>query len=218
AACGQAAAEWMFEEAAPSALIAHNGVDLCRFYPDDQRAGPYTLGHIGRFTENKNHTFLIDVFSEIIKAEPGARLLLAGDGKLRAEIEAKTERCSLSHAVDFLGVRSDVQNVLARCDALCMPSLFEGLPVTLVEAQACGVPSLVSDTISDECNLTGDVEFLPLGAPPALWASRLLEYGGRARKNNTAALEAAGYSIRQTAAMMQRYYLDLNEGILRDKV
>ena len=216
-ACGRDAAEWMFKKAAPLAFIAHNGVDLCQFYPDDRREGSFTLGHVGRFTENKNHSFLIDIFFELIKMEPDARLLLTGDGKLRAEMETKVNRLSLSHAVAFLGVRPDVQSIMSRCDALCMPSLFEGLPVTLVEAQACGIPALVSDNITAECDLTGDVGFMPLSASPAAWAAALLKYKGRARRDNAAVLESAGYSIRHTAATLQEYYLKLNEEAVDNK-
>jgi len=212
-ACGEAAAIWMFGEAGSKAIIARNGVDLSRFMPKDDREGPFTLCHVGRFIKTKNHDLLLDVFSEVVKSEPGAKLLLAGDGPLKASIRGKAERLGVLHAVEFLGMRTDVENVFAKADALCMPSLFEGLPVTLVEAQACGIPCLVSDAISAESDLTGDVEFMSLGSPPGEWAKKLLRLEGRPRKDNAASLEAAGYSIRQVASAMQELYLELSAGL-----
>lgn len=209
-ACGYAAADWMFGKDAKKAVIVNNGIDLERFKVNDTREAEFlTIGNIARFAANKNHDFLLDILYEVKKKDIKAKLLLAGDGALLEDIKRKANQLNLTEDIEFMGVRSDVENVYTRCDVICMPSLHEGLPVTLVEAQACGVPCLVSDTISRECDITGEVDFLSLNDPPSVWAEKLLEYKGYPRKNNTEILEEKGYSIKQTALEMQEFYVKL---------
>lgn len=215
-ACGTDAANWMFGKDASKAIIINNGIDLERFFPREQRTpGQFVVGHVGRFSKMKNHTFLLDIFKEVVTLAPESRLLLVGDGDLMPEMKEKVNRLKLNSSVEFLGTRTDVENILSQCDVLCMPSLFEGLPVTLIEAQGCGLPCLVSDRVSHESDLTGDVHFMPLESPAIDWAKKLLEYKGASRHNNTKTLESAGYSIRQTASFMQAYYLECSQNIRR---
>ncbi len=209
-ACGKDAAAWMFGPNAEKALVVPNGIDLSRFSALDSRdPSRFTIGHIGRFTKQKNHLFLLDVFAEVLRQNHTATLLLAGTGPLEAAVRKKADHLGILSSIQFLGARADVENVLARCDVFCFPSLFEGLPVSLVEAQAMGLPCVVSGTVSPESNLSGNVTFLPLSAPPARWAATLLAAQGQPRQNTHAALATAGYDIRKTAAAMQAFYLSL---------
>jgi glycosyltransferase involved in cell wall biosynthesis len=132
------------------------------------------IGHIGRFNKQKNHEFLIDIFRAVSEVNPDAILLLAGDGDLRRKIENKVNRLGLRSQVKFLGVRNDINSIMQAMDLFLFPSLFEGLPVVLVEAQAAGLKCIVADTITRECDITGRVEFLSLNEPPEKWANQVL--------------------------------------------
>lgn len=205
-ACGKDAARWMFGET-PGVVIAPNGVDLALFTPKDRRdAARLTVGHVGRMDRVKNHGFLLEVFAALCKATPSARLRLAGDGPLRPALEEKVRTLGLAGRVEFMGVTGDVAGFLQTLDVFCLPSRHEGLPVSLVEAQACGVPCLVADTVSREADIVGGMEFLGLDAPPEAWARRLLAQRHAPRKKNAAALEAAGYSIAYTARQLEALY------------
>ena len=114
-------------------------------------ADAHVFAHVGRFAEPKNHAFLIEIFSRIAQLEPNAWFALAGDGSLRPQIEVWAERAGIEHRILFLGMRNDVPQLLAGLiDVLLLPSLWEGLPITLIESQAAGVPALYADTITTE--------------------------------------------------------------------
>jgi len=109
------------------------------------------FAHVGRFAEPKNHAFLIEIFTRIAQSEPSAWFALAGDGPLRPQIEVQAERAGIDNRILFLGTRNDVPQLLAGLiDVLLLPSLWEGLPITLIESQAAGVPALYSDAITTE--------------------------------------------------------------------
>ena len=124
------------------------------------------IGHVGSFTPPKNHTFIIDVFKEIYGKDNDAVLLLVGDGKLRSSIEKKIKNMNLTESVVMTGVRSDVPELLQAMDIMVFPSLFEGLPVTLIEAQASGLPCIVADTITPEVGISDSLKFLSLERGP----------------------------------------------------
>ena len=120
------------------------------------------IGHIGRFTDAKNHPFIIDVFSEIIKINPQAILVLVGDGSTIKSIKDKANALNISDKVIFTGLRKDTSNLMSAIDFFIFPSKFEGFPVTLVEAQCSDLPCFVSDTISPEVIISDKVKFLSL--------------------------------------------------------
>jgi glycosyltransferase involved in cell wall biosynthesis len=170
--------------------VLHCGIDLSLFEADcpDRdttraelgiRAGAFVVGHVGRFYEQKNHDFLIDIASEAARQEPSFHLLLVGDGPLRPAIEAKVGRLGLNDRVTFAGSRADVPRLmLGAMDALVLPSLFEGLPLVGIEAQACGLTVLLSDIISPEVDIVpGLVRRLSLATPASAWANTLLLNG-----------------------------------------
>jgi glycosyltransferase involved in cell wall biosynthesis len=166
-----------------STVFVRNGIDLSRFENRDRNKvrselripeDAFVAGHIGRFSQQKNHDFLMDIFYEIVEKEENAYLLLVGDGPLRSEVEAKADQLKLRDRVKFLGLRSDVPDVLATLDSFIFPSLYEGLSVTLVEAQAAGVRCIISDTINRNSLLTDDIVMVGLKESPKVWANVVL--------------------------------------------
>ena len=220
-ACSKAAADWMFGAKAADARILFNGVQPEAFAPDAAAraavraelglAGDvFAVGHVGRFTEQKNHAFLLKIFAALHARRPDSALLLAGDGPLRPKIAEQARRLGLSEAVRFLGLREDVPALLSAMDCFVFPSLHEGLPVTLVEAQAAGLPVAASSVITDEVCITPLVRRMGLDEPAGEWAAAALELAGggfAARRCPAGAIRAAGYDIADTARWLEEFYL-----------
>lgn len=132
------------------------------------------IGHVGSFTTPKNHTFLIDVFSELVKNSDGHHLILVGGGPLRDEIENKVKKLNLNESVTFYGVTDNVPLILQAFDSMLFPSLFEGLPTVIVEAQASGLPCIISNTITNEVNMDlGLIEKADLKADINEWLNKI---------------------------------------------
>jgi glycosyltransferase involved in cell wall biosynthesis len=166
--------------------ILHCGIDLAPFCASVNRAAvraemgiaadALVLGHVGRFFEQKNHEFLVEIAAEVAKREPRAILLLVGDGPLRTQTEQKVASLGLRDRVIFAGVRADVhQLMLGAMDVFVFPSLYEGLGLVLIEAQAAGIPCVISDTVPQEADLVLPLmRRVSLSASPAIWAEALL--------------------------------------------
>ncbi|MEQ2455825.1 glycosyltransferase family 1 protein [Flavonifractor hominis] len=201
--------------------VLPNAIDLSRFAfsPEEREQvrrelhlkDEFLLGHVGRFEEQKNHRFLLDIFECIHRAEPDSKLLLVGDGPLRPQIEQEIAERGLGHAVCLTGVVADVWRYYQAMDVLLFPSLYEGLPVTLVEAQAAGLPCVISNHITPEILLTDSICTQPLEHGPEAWAQRALELrGGAVRRSDLSRLREAGYDINQTAQWLQAFYLGIH--------
>ncbi|MCI2190615.1 MAG: glycosyltransferase family 1 protein [Oscillospiraceae bacterium] len=167
------------------------------------------IGHVGRFNSQKNHTFLIDIFSEMKKIEPSAHLLLIGEGDTQNEMKAKVNNLMLKDSVSFLGIRSDVNNLMQAMDAFVFPSHFEGLGIVLVEAQASGLMCFTSENVVPyEAKVTDNLEFISLEKTAEAWATaiiaRIKEYN---RVNTRFQIENAGYDILRQATNLQEFYL-----------
>ena len=160
------------------------------------------VGHVGRLQYQKNQTFLLQAFARLHAREPRARLVLAGDGPDLAVLEAKAVELGVSQGVLFLGVRDDVPRLMQAFDVFAMPSHFEGLGMAALEAQAAGLPCVLSDAVPREAAVTDEVTFLP-PEDPDQWAERLLdvlqESEKRIRPDNVALVAARGYEIGQAA-------------------
>jgi glycosyltransferase involved in cell wall biosynthesis len=167
----------------------------------------YGIIHIGRFTEEKNHSFLIDCFAQLQQSTPDAKLILIGDGPLCHDIKEKVCAQFSEDSVLFLGVRRDIPELLQAADCFLLPSVFEGLPVTLIEAQAAGLPCIKSSTITDECIVTDLVTSLPID-DPALWAREILKNRNTPRQNQHAAIVKSGYDITTASKKLQNFYLN----------
>ena len=165
-------------------IMLHNALDLDTYcYSDVKReevrkefglGTAYTIGHIGRFTQQKNHKFLIDVFTKVKEQIPNAKLFLVGTGPLLNEVKQHCADLGVDSDVIFAGVRDDVPAILSAFDLFCLPSLYEGMPNTCIEAQATGLFCVIADTITRQANITGNVSYLPLCDEDA-WVSGIIE-------------------------------------------
>lgn len=213
-ACGKAAGDAIFG-GKPHDLIA-NAIDAkaLTFCPEARErmrgelglGDDFTIIHVGRFSEEKNHTFLLDAFAAVLKKDPAAKLLLAGDGELRPEMERKAAALPKG-SVHFLGVRGDIPELLQAADVFAFPSHFEGLPVTMIEAQAAGLPCVMSAAVTDECIVTDLVSTLPIDDPNA-WADAILSAKGTPRTDRLAQIQASGYDIIAAVDKLTRFYLN----------
>ena len=164
--------------------LLHNAVDLdiYKYYPQERKLirklfnleDKLVVGHVGRFCLQKNHMFLLDVFNEIKKVKDNAVLVLVGgNGNLEEEVHKKITQLGLNDSVIFTGIRSDIPQLMSAMDVFVMPSFYEGMPNTVIEAQATGLPCVIADTITKEANITGLVTYLPLREPNR-WAQKVL--------------------------------------------
>lgn len=165
----------------------------------------FTVMHVGRLTYPKNHEFLIAAFAKLLEKEPSACLVLVGDGELRESVEQNATQLP-ENSVRLLGSRSDIPELLQAADVFAFPSRFEGLPVTMIEAQAAGLPCVMSDTVTDECIVTDLVTRLPITDPEA-WAEEILKKRDVVRTDRLADIQAAGYDIKTAAEKLTRFYL-----------
>ena len=171
--------------------------------------GKYAVGHIGRFNLQKNHKRLLEIFAELLKTMPNAVLLLIGEGELEAQTRAQAQTLGIAENVRFLGVRSDVSALCMSMDVFVLPSLFEGLPVVGIEAQATGLPCVFSTDVTDEVLVLPDSLRIPLDADNAAWAKTIASFSGRTFERACAidAVRAAGYDITQETAKITDMYL-----------
>jgi glycosyltransferase involved in cell wall biosynthesis len=204
----------------PRFRVLYYGIDMRPFHAEPDPAlraalglppEAFVLGHTGRFDEQKNHLFLLEIARETMVREPRARLLLIGAGSLRPAVERRAAELAIADRVIFAGLRSDVPQVLKSVvDVFVMPSLCEGLALALLEAQTAGVPCVIADTISVEADaLPSLITRLQLSTPPEQWADAILAGRGRAslpRAEALAAMEASPFNIRQSAADLQSVY------------
>lgn len=226
-ACGQEAGDWLFGAKNRAKVIQQrNAIDTAQYRYDPAvrvevrgefgtADGAFVLGHVGRFFPQKNHTFLIDIFSALHKIRPDSELWLVGGGELKDElknqIRQKVDALGLHDSVRFLGVRSDVNRIMQGMDAFVLPSLFEGLPVTMIEAQSAGLPCTISDRVPQQCNVSGDVQIVPLDAAPEQWAARIIAQADawtqNQREHGADKVRDAGFDIVRNAAWLQDFYL-----------
>ena len=170
--------------------------------------GQLVVGHVGRFSYPKNHEFLVDCFDALRKKVPDARLLLVGDdkGKIGEEIHEKIRLLGLEESVIFAGLRSDVQDLMQAMDVFPFPSRYEGLPVTLIEAQASGLPCLISDMVPIECKKTDLVSQIASDASPEHWANEILNASETERKDTARQIIESGFDISENAKRLQEFY------------
>ena len=165
-----------------------------------------SLVHVGRFMEQKNHTFLIDVFYELLKKDNNFVLYLIGDGELKRKIENKVKYLNIEDKVKFLGLRNDVNLILQGMDIFLLPSLHEGLPVVGIEAQASGLECIMSENISKEVKITNLVHFLPINDVKE-WVDLILDKKNYVRKDVQEKIIQQGYDIKQTTKKLEKLYI-----------
>ena len=226
-ACSEAAAQWIYPKKLTDTgrvTIIKNGVDPKVFHYDEKLAnsvrqendltGRFVVGNVARFKKEKNHVFQVEIFEHIHKEIPNAVLLLIGKGELMAEIERLVKSKGLSDCVRFMGVRNDIPTLMQAMDVFLLPSLFEGLPVVGIEAQAAGLPVFTSTEVTTEMDITGNVVFLDLAIGAEKWAKTIVENMKKfQRKDVTERIRSNGYDITETAAWLQDFYIKkYNEG------
>ncbi len=216
-ACSEKAAAWMYGANGSKATIIKNGIDLDRYTLTDNRAEGFTIGQVGRFNKVKNQQFTIKVFEKVVKRCDNARLLFAGDGDLKEEAKQLASSLGLSDRVEFCGEVSDIAAFLSRLDVICMPSLHEGIPLSLIEAQASGVPCAVSDNIDRSVDISKEIEFISLTSATDVWANALLKNKGNKRYDCKERLCEEGYDIKKTALFLQEKYLKMQDSLKEGK-
>ena len=224
-ACSDLAGEWMF----PSDYkIVKNAVDSSDFFYDREARilirNKYEVDnkklfiHVGRFEVQKNHNFIIEIFAEILKRDDNCVLFLLGDGTLINEIKEKVKKLNIENNVKFLGVKSNVNDYLSAADLMLFPSLWEGLPVSLVEAQYSKLKILCSDCISKEIMVTPLISSLSLNCSAGEWADKALEVlKNRVNVETKELLDLAGYNIQLETEKLQEFYNKIFRGESNDK-
>lgn len=215
-ACSEEAGRWMFGNA--DFRVLNNAIDAGKYAFDaDIRstvrrelglpADALVVGHVGRFDPQKNHRFLVEIFE---KMPEDARLLLVGDGVLRPDVEQQAETLGIRDRILFTGVRTDVDRLLQAMDVFLFPSLFEGLGIVAVEAQAAGLPCLISDGVPMACKATELVTQIPLSAGAKAWAEAAKNAAGTSRRVTTGEIAEAGFDIAENAQWLEQFYISEN--------
>lgn len=213
-ACSADAGMWMF--GTRNVHILPNAIEVDRYtfdQADRERMrkelgleDALVIGHVGRFSAVKNHSFLLDIFAQVKCREPNSKLLLVGGGSEMQAIRQKSEALGLSGDVVFTGVRGDVADLMQAMDVFVFPSLYEGLPVTMVEAQAAGLPCIISDGVPKDCVITPLVQQIRLSEGSATWASGVISAAASPRINTYEAVRSAGFDIDTAVRDLEEYY------------
>ena len=219
-ACSQFAGKWMFQDN-PYHVI-YNAIDIHKYDANsiDREETREALGlhteltllHVGRFSYQKNHSFLLDIFKEVHAIQPNSVLLLVGDtteeSEFLTEVKRKIKDYGLENSVRLLGRRDDVNKIMQAADVLVMPSFFEGLTVVGIEAQASDLPLLLSDTVTKELGLLPSTQFISLEAGPTAWAEAIVNSKQHNRQSRYEELKAAGYDIENETERVEKLLLD----------
>lgn len=164
--------------------------------------------HIGRFSKQKNHKYLISIFKNIYNKNNNSILLLVGKGELEDNIKNIVNKEGLEDNVKFLGVRDDVPELLQAADVLCFPSFFEGLPGVVLEAQASGLPCIVSDKVTDEVAITDLVKFISLSKKEEYWSDCIIQAASTNRRDTYDKIASAGFDIHTVTKKYEKFYLE----------
>lgn len=215
-ACGKESGEWMFNN--NNFEVLNNAIDTDLYIYDKEKSysmrkklgieNKFVIGNVGRLYYPKNHQFIIEIFNEVQKIEKESVLLLVGEGSLRESIEKRIDELGLNDNVILTGIRSDVNDLMQAMDVFLLPSLYEGLPVTMVEAQASGLKCIISDRVPIECKLTNNVEQIKLEESPQKWAREILKYQKYERQNTKEEIVKANFDIKANAKYLQEFYLN----------
>lgn len=216
-ACGKDAGDWMF--GTNSYQILYNAIDAKRFSYNREKSiyvknklglnGKFVIGHVGRFAPQKNHEYLIDIFYEVQRREDNSILLLIGKGELYPKIKDKVKKLGLEGKVRFMGQQSQIAALMQGMDAFVFPSIYEGLPVTMIEAQAAGLPCFISDQVPIECKKTNLVTQIPLESGAKTWAEEILKKKAYEKEDTYEQIVKAHFDIKENARWLQEYYESL---------
>lgn len=220
-ACSEKAGKWMYKN--KEYEIINNGIDLQRFKFNEQKRNmirkklnisedDILIGHVGRFCQQKNHKFLIEVFNEYQKNKDNVKLLLIGEGELKENIINQIIELGLNDKVIILDNKKNIEDYYSAMDLFLFPSLFEGLGMVLVEAQINGLQCLVSDFVPEEVNITDKIVFLSINNGIDQWLKALLKCNFT-RYNEINKIKNKGYDIKETARRVEEKYLSLEKDV-----
>ena len=222
--CSELAGRWLFgdkEYDKGNVYLLNNAIDLDKFkYNETLRKkkrkelgikdDTLVIGHIGRFVAQKNHDYLIDIFNEIHKKNNNSVLLLAGQGPLMEEIKNKAKELNLDDSVKLLGQRKDANELYQAFDVFLLPSLYEGLPVVGVEAQAAGLLCYLSDDMTKETKVLDITKFMSLNNTPEEWADNILDDVKKYKRIDVSKeMTAKNFNIKEEVKRLEKYYLNL---------
>lgn len=198
--------------------VIYNAIDAKKFaYNPEKRAGmrkqlgigdKLALGHVGRFSTPKNHPYLIEIFAKLCAMREDAALILLGDGPDRAKIEARCDELGIRDKVLFMGNCKQPEDYYQAFDIFLLPSLYEGLPGVLVEAQAAGLRCLVSDTVTREAQATELVTYMDIRKPASVWAKEILAQENYDRRVTYVEMVESGFDIKKQADAYRNFYLN----------
>ncbi|MBI9014103.1 MAG: glycosyltransferase [Clostridiales bacterium] len=222
-ACSDTAAEYLFNRKIienKKVFILNNAIDCNEFsFCTEKRKNTrnkfgikneFVVGHVGRFSKEKNHEFIVKVFFEILKINECSRLLLIGDGPTKSKIMKLTEMLNIQDKVTFAGTLNDTSSIYSAIDLLIFPSFFEGVPLVLVEAQACDTPCIVSEKITADIQINSNYEIMKLIDAPQNWAQKIIRMNVRNKRNSKKdSIARAGYCIKDSSKKIQDYYNNL---------
>lgn len=204
--------------------ILNNAIDASKFQFDEavrkmmrkklNIENKFVIGHVGRFVPAKNHKFLIDIFNEVYNKNSDSVLLLVGSGELLEEIKIKVKNMGLNDAVIFAGNRSDVSECIQAFDIFLLPSLYEGLGIVAIEAQAAGLRIIASKNIPKSIQITELVQFISLKSKITSWADEILKHDNYKRTNKYHRIVESGYDVKSEAKRLEQYYFRNFEELL----
>lgn len=202
-ACSDVAGDYFFSGIQYD--ILYNGIDIDKYRCDKKIAGGTTFVTVGRFSHQKRPLFIIQLFDEILKRKPDAKLKWVGNGALFEEVKQKAAELGILDKVELLGIRSDVNEILKVSDYFLLPSAFEGLSLALAEAQAAGLDCFVSDTVSKMSDC-GKCMFIPLEKNASEWADLICEYIDGDTRMIIDAEKLADFDIAQMTKKLEKFY------------
>ena len=225
-ACGEEAGRWLFP--GKQFRIIRNATESAKYAFDAGVRAEYrkklgfgtelVIGSVANMNEQKNHRFMLDVFAQLRKVRNDVKLVLVGDGVLRADIESRISELGIGEDVLVLGTRTDVPALLQAFDVMLLPSLYEGFPCVLVEWQCAGLRALVSDSVTSDADLTGLLTYLPIDKGADAWVRDLKDMSADDRRETTSAeaiekIRLKGYDIRENARELGKLYISaVNNG------
>ena len=219
--CSEAAGKFYFSEKRwnENHQLIHNAINVSDFVFSEKKRNEirkeygfgdkFVIGHVGRLAPQKNQKKLLEVFLEVHRRNPNTHLVIIGTGELESKLKEYSKELGIDNSVTFTGVLSNVNEWYSAFDVFAMTSLYEGLPVVAIEAQASDLPCILCNTITPEVKITDNVKFAGLNDSPEHWAKIILDFKPEARVSRADELQKAGYDIKAETQRMQNLYLDL---------
>lgn len=216
-ACGVEAAKYLFIKKWDKAIILNNAINLELYKSNSEKQinernklnlkfDDIVIGHIGRFSKQKNHVFLIKLLKQMVIENKSVKLMLIGDGELYNEVFQIALKCKLENNIIFTGQIDDVYNKIQIMDVFVLPSNSEGLCIAAIEAQANGLPCIFSDKVAYETKINDNVEFFNLDDDIKKWSDKCLEFANMPKKKDIKLLQNRGFDISIEAKKLDMFY------------